>query len=291
MAKHHAQRQDISPPFWWSLRLVPLAEYHEQVTRQLFAAGCCGLWEPEEGCQPGTFIAYFPADRRQEVFWLREQLGPSLQAGCPVVIDQVKQENWMDGWKQYFQPVDFASSWRVVPPWTAASEDGARQIIIHPGMAFGTGTHETTRLAADLLAKAVKPGDVVLDVGTGSGILAILAEKLGAAQVTAIDIDVEALANAAENCRLNRCRVVTLLEKGDDLDGGQYDLVVANIIAPVLIELSGWLVRQVKPGGCLILSGILDEQLASVTQVYAQAGLTAETPIRDGEWGAFLCRL
>lgn len=137
----------------------------------------------------------------------------------------------------------------------------------------------------------MKPGDAVLDVGTGSGVLAILAHKLGAGQIFAIDIDEDALGNAGENCRLNNCEhhIRLSLHSLDALEE-KFDLVVANIIAPVLMELAAGLIAKLNPGGYLILSGILLEQLEMIKKEYESLGVFIDQQLLEGEWVALQCR-
>ncbi len=274
------------PDFWWAVHLRPgdAAGVRDILSGRLFAAGCIGVWELSE---KGEVVAYFAADAYGRVCRLTAELAPWLAA--PPRVERQAREDWLEGWKKNFRPRSLTADWTVVPSWwpPAAGPPG-RRLVIHPGLAFGTGSHETTRLAAVLLEKHLVPGWTVLDVGTGSGILAILAHKLGAGQTIAIDIDEEALANARENCRLNGCgRAVVCSHRSLASLEGDFDLVVANIIAPVLLELAPELGRKLRPSGCLILSGILVEQLPRIRQAFAELGLQAGRPLIDGEWGAF----
>jgi ribosomal protein L11 methyltransferase len=268
-----------------------MAEYYEQVTRLLFAAGCSGIWEPEKDDDRAAIVAYFPADCHDDMTILCQRLSPLLLDPGAIAVEKIGQENWMEGWKDYFRPVNLTQTWMVMPPWWPGAGGQPGQIIIYPGMAFGTGTHETTRLAATLLEKRLKPGNSVLDVGTGSAILAILARKLDAGQIFAIDIDEDALENAAENCRLNNCEQTIQLSPCslDDLEE-KFDLVVANIIAPVLVKLAPQLIEKLHPGGQLILSGILAEQLEMVRRIYEAEGIFIDHQLTEGEWVALQCR-
>lgn len=277
---------------WISLSLTPRAENYDQVTRLLFAAGCSGVWEPDQGEDHAAIVAYFPAGYQDRMADLCRQLSPFLSVPeTEIAIEKIAQENWMEGWKDYFRPVKLTPTWTVLPPWWPGAGTQPGQILIYPGMAFGTGTHETTRLAATLLEKALKPGDSVLDVGTGSAILAILSRKLDAGRIFAIDNDVDALENAAENCRLNGCDHAIRLSSCTlaDLEG-TFDLVVANIIAPVLVELAPQLVAKLHPGGRLILSGILAEQLETVKMIYESKGIFVDHQLTEGEWVALQWR-
>lgn len=280
-----------STPYWWSLSFIPVPVYYDQITRLLFAAGCSGVWESDSGDDRLTVVAYFPAECHNALTDLCRRLSPLLADHGAIAIEKIGQQNWMEGWKEYFKPVNLTSSWMVTPPWWPGAGKQPGHILIYPGMAFGTGTHETTRLAATLLEKSLKPGDSVLDVGTGSAILAILSRKLDAGRIFAIDNDVDALENAAENCRLNGCDHAIQLSSCplDDLED-TFDLVVANIIAPVLVELASQLVEKLQPGGRLILSGILVEQLETVRMIYESKGIFVDYQLTEGEWVALQWR-
>ncbi|MEA3240476.1 MAG: 50S ribosomal protein L11 methyltransferase [Pseudomonadota bacterium] len=280
-----------SLPCWWSLSFTPMAEYYQQITRLLFAAGCSGIWEPDKSDYRPAIVAYFPAECHDVLTALCRQLSPFLTDPGAFAVEKIGQENWMEGWKDYFRPVNLTENWMVMPPWWPGAGEPAGQILIYPGMAFGTGTHETTRLAATLLEERLEPGNSVLDVGTGSAILAILSRKLGAGQIFAIDVDEDALENAAKNCRLNNCeQTISLSSRSlDDLEE-KFDLVVANIIAPVLVKLASQLVEKLHPGGRLILSGILAEQLEMVRKIYEAEGFVIDHQLAEGEWVALRCR-
>lgn len=144
-----------NPPssFWWSLSFTPMAAGHEQITRLLFAAGCSGIWESDKGDKQAAMVAYFPAECRGVISDIRAKLSPFLSVSGDIAIEKIAQENWMEGWKEYFRPVNLTSTWMVMPPWWPEAAAQAEHIFIYPGMAFGTGTHETTRLAAGLLEK------------------------------------------------------------------------------------------------------------------------------------------
>jgi ribosomal protein L11 methyltransferase len=290
MSQNFGEKDDV-PPSWWALSFTPDPEYNEQVTRLLFAAGCSGVWEREKNDGQLETVAYFPFDRQEELTVLCRRLIPFLLDHGAVEVEKIDQQNWMEGWKEHFRPVKLTPSWLVMPPWWPVAGQAPERIIIHPGMAFGTGTHETTRLAARLLENNLQPGASVLDVGTGSAVLAILAHKLGAGHIFALDIDEDALENAAENCRLNNCeQAVRLSSMPLAVFEKTCDLVVANIIAPVLVKLALQLVARLNPGGCLILSGILLEQLEKVEKIYVDLGCTVEQVLADDEWVAMQCR-
>jgi ribosomal protein L11 methyltransferase len=187
------------------------------------------------------------------------------------------EEDWADAWKEHYRPIRAGRRVVVRPPWFDYEPvAGDVVVVLDPGMAFGTGTHQTTRLALILLEDELRPGMDVLDVGTGSGILAIAAALLGAKAVRAVDIEPVAVRRAAENVRLNGVTGVVQVAVGSvDRDKVEttYDLVVANIIARVLIDLAPGLVESVRPGGRLVLSGIIEPKEESVVAAFADLGL------------------
>lgn len=189
----------------------------------------------------------------------------------------VEGDDWREAYKVYFKATRIGSRLVVRPPWEDyAARDGDVVLTLDPGMAFGTGTHETTRLVLEALEGQVRSGMSVLDVGCGSGILAIAALLLGAGRALAIDLDPEAVRVAAENCAINgladRCRVERASGDGRDqplAHGERYPLVLANIETRVLVPAAGALTACLQPAGVLILSGILAPERDRVLAAYA----------------------
>ncbi len=230
-------------------------------------------------------------DEIRHALW---HLGQLRTVGELQVIARHEQD-WAEAWKEHYRPIRAGRRVVVRPPWYDYHPTGDDVVVIlDPGMAFGTGTHQTTRLALMLLEDELSPGMSVLDVGTGSGILAIAAALLGARSVRAVDIEPVAIRRAADNVRLNDVAGVVQLEVGSlDLDEAEpetYDLVVANIIARVLIELAPALARSVRPGGRLILSGIIEPREEGVEAAFASQGLERERREVMDDWVAQVWR-
>ena len=205
--------------------------------------------------------------------------------------DNVKDEDWAEEWKKYYKPFRIGSHLVVKPTW----EDYAVQpddlvIELDPGMAFGTGTHETTNMCMQLLERYLADGMRVMDVGTGSGILAIAAAKLNAKDILAIDIDPDAVKVAKENVALNGVEEQIRVVVGDlcKSEAMPCDLAVANIVADAICMLAGPMTRHLEKDGLLICSGIIREKEQQVMDAALEAGYTLHDRIEKGEWVA-LC--
>ena len=210
-----------------------------------------------------------------------------------VAVDNVREEDWAENWKQYYKP--FRAGKRIVikPEWETFDAKADDLVIeIDPGMAFGNGTHETTFMCLELMENLVKPGVSVLDVGTGSGILALAAAMLGAKDVLAVDLDPVAVRVAQENIARNGMQAVVTAQVGDLLAGvdAKAGLVVANIIADIIMLLSQAVRGHMEPGGVFVSSGIIRDREADVVQALEAAGFAIEHIERKGEWVAIVAR-
>lgn len=208
--------------------------------------------------------------------------------------ETVDDEDWSVAWKKYYKPFHISKSVVIRPSWEEYSAKSEEIVIeLDPGMAFGTGTHETTRLCAQLLESYVKKGDHVLDVGCGTGILSIIASKLGAAHVDAVDIDEVAVRVSQENCAINGVEQNVSVYKGvlSDLPQVKADIVVANIIADVIIGISGNVGGCLKNGGVLIASGIIRDRRQEVIDAYKDKGFELVSADEMGEWVAIVWRM
>jgi ribosomal protein L11 methyltransferase len=202
-------------------------------------------------------------------------------------------ETWREAWKAHFRPTRISNRLAVCPGWEEWAPDDSRVRVIRldPGRAFGTGTHETTRLCLRLIDEALEgePPGSFLDVGCGSGILAIGALLLGAARAVALDVDRVAATVARENARVNRVTPRLLTLCGDPRAvRGSYPLVAANILYQILLGLAPTLARKVTPGGRLVLSGTLAPELDPAAELYGKHGLREIRRAVEGEWGALM---
>lgn len=179
----------------------------------------------------------------------------------------VADQDWVRQTQAQFGPIEIAPGFWVVPSWSALPEPGAITLRLDPGLAFGTGSHPTTRLCLEWLREHVAGGESVLDYGCGSGILAVAAAKLGAGRIVGTDVDPQAIRASVDNARANDVNAAFV--EPDALPQVTYDVVVANILANPLILLAPALARRVAGGGRVVLSGILDEQADSVIAAYA----------------------
>lgn len=202
-----------------------------------------------------------------------------------VNIKTLKSEDYENVWKQYYKPIEIGKV-VIVPKWIQRENDGHTEVKIDPGMAFGTGSHETTSMCVRLLNQIDLNDKVVCDIGCGSGILGITAVKLGAKSCVMSDIDSQAIKAAAENSALNGVSDKIEIICGDlALDDRKYDAVIANITADVLIRLSKKMPRLLRAGGKIILSGVINSRADEVLSYYKNFKLRKR--IQDGEWQAF----
>jgi ribosomal protein L11 methyltransferase len=203
---------------------------------------------------------------------------------------EVDDEDWATAWKKYYKPIHISDRVVIKPSWEEYEiKDNEVVIELDPGMAFGTGTHETTRMCAQLLEKYIANGDKVIDVGCGTGILSIIASKLGAESITAIDIDEVAVRVTKENYELNGVENINSFRGVlEDIARGQVDIVLANIIANVIIDISKDIPYYVKADGYFITSGIIKERKQEVLDSYLKLGFTCEETLEIGEWVAMV---
>lgn len=211
---------------------------------------------------------------------------------------EVDDEDWSTAWKKYYKPVKISDRIVIKPSWEEYMKNDDEIVIeLDPGMAFGTGTHETTMMCAQLLENYVKENDTIIDVGCGTGILSIIAARLGAKHATAIDIDEIAVRVAKENCELNHVDSIVNIFQGvldtslkNRLKEEKVDVIVANIIASVIIDISPIIPYYLKAGGVFLTSGIIRERRDEVVDAYQKLGFTCEAKHEIGEWVAIAFR-
>lgn len=246
-----------------------------------------------------------PTDEEAILASVKEELD-ALRVFCDIgegsiTIDETEDIDWINNWKQYFKQF-YVDDILIIPSWEEVKEEDKDKMIIHidPGTAFGTGMHETTQLCIRQLRKYVTSETQLLDVGTGSGILSIIALKMGAKHAIGTDLDPCAVPAVEENKEVNGIdaedfemmigNIIDDKEVQDRVGYEKYDIVVANILADVLVPLTPVIVNQMKPGGIYITSGIIDEKEETVTEAVKAAGLEIIEVTYQGEWVSVTAR-
>lgn len=226
--------------------------------------------------------------RIDEALWYLGRISPLP----PTEYKYIQEVNWVETWKQHYHPIEIGKQLIVLPAWIEENPSGRTVVRIEPGMAFGTGTHPTTQLCLAAAEEWVQPGQPVIDVGCGSGILSVAALKLGARLALGVDIDEEAPPACQQNAQINgitdgleiHLGSVTEVRRGD-YSIHQAPLVFANILAPVIIRLlDEGMANLVAPGGVLVLSGILAEQEAGILEAVTLHGLQVRQRRQMGDW-------
>ncbi len=239
-----------------------------------------GMPPPKEGWQRSRVIALF-ADEAQAREAARVLAAQDFFADCKVLgLTDVPEQDWVRLTQSQFAPVEITPEFWIVPTWHEPPAQARRLIRLDPGLAFGTGTHPTTRMCLRWIASSENlAGKRVLDYGCGSGILAIGAAKFGATDIDAVDIDEAAVASTRLNAEANEVRLKAGLS---DLATGRYDIVLANILATPLKVLAPLLCEHVAPGGSLVLAGILERQADELKLAYAPYAALEVSDIEDG---------
>lgn len=203
----------------------------------------------------------------------------------------VEQEDWQNAWKKYYHAMDIGNRLAIVPGWEEYQTDRT-VITMDPGMAFGTGTHETTSLCLEVLDARVKGGERMLDIGTGSGILAIAALKLGSAEAEGVDIDPMCVRTAGENAQRNgvQDRFKVLVGDLSDKASGVYNIITANIVASAILSLAPHVPALMAPGAVFIASGIIDTRKEEVLEGLRAAGLDPFEVHEKRGWVCIVCR-
>ncbi len=206
----------------------------------------------------------------------------------------VDDEDWANNWKKYYEEFKLSDRIVICPSWEegdAELEKDAIKVILDPGSAFGTGTHETTSMCAEILDRVIKPDTSVLDLGTGSGILAIIASKLGASRVDAVDIDSLAVKVAEENCAINECsNIECYTGELKSVKNAPYDLIVANIIADVIAEIACDIPADLADDGIFVCSGIINTKKDHVVEALKAAGMEIIEERSKNDWMAYIAK-
>ncbi len=211
--------------------------------------------------------------------------------GFKFSLSKLEEEDWENGWKKYFKPLPIGQNVVVAPAWEEYSPgENEKVITLDSGMAFGTGSHETTKMCVEYIEKFLKNEDTVLDIGTGSGILAICAGLFGAGSVEAIDIDELSVKIAAENAALNGMENLISVKKGDLLTGvsGKFDFICANIVADVISGLLPDVKAFMKDGGYLLISGIISERAPEIIEIADRENYKIVDMKTEKDWCAFV---
>ena len=285
-------------PLVWNLVTLTLApSYEEFASSLLFDLGTIGTITLEEATDRIELGAYFEesVDPASIATTIKAEFARSgrSQDLLAVSFSAVPDSDWMQKWKEGFEPTTIGKRLLIAPSWRLPEDAEGRQVIqIDPGMAFGTGTHETTRLCLELIERYWR-GGFLLDVGTGTGILAIAAALLQPdSRIVAIDVDPVAVEVARENTAINGVtnHVSVLEEQPGNLRAQSFDVVVANLTAEVIVDLMANLVACLKPDGWMILSGILNELIDDVERAAGEAELKVIERKKAGEWSAVVAR-
>lgn len=211
-----------------------------------------------------------------------------------ITISEVNEEEWATAWKKYYNPVKISEKFTIVPTWETYERVSSDELIIEldPGMAFGTGTHPTTVMCIQSLEKCVKQGDLVIDVGTGSGILSIAAAMLGAKSVKALDLDPVAVDSAKLNVKLNKVQHVVSVSQNNLLDNIKepVDVIVANILAEIILRFIDDAYHLLEKDGFFITSGIIQAKKQEVKDALLRAGFIIEETLVMEDWVAFIAR-
>lgn len=285
----------IGNSHWWLVTFGVSRDVEETASALLFDLGSTGIVTLEETADSVKLGAYFHeptnADDIKQAVEAEFARAGRLDALSCVSISAVPEQDWMQKWKEGFEAVEIGGGLVVAPSWKLPSKSDGRVVIqIDPGMAFGTGTHATTRLCLEAIERYWHGGSL-LDVGTGTGILAIAAALLApGSRVVAIDVDPQAVEVARENLAINRVSSSIELREGQprNLAGQQFSVIVANLTAEVIVDLLADLGRCLAPEGWMILSGILSELAEDVERALGVCGFKVTERREAGEWCALV---
>ena len=308
---------------WIEVRVITKSEALEPISGIFYSLDCKGvaIEDPEDilGREQGPLTwdfadinvlehkgkvavvkAYFAEeDNIEEVLqYVNERLTELKEMGldlgeAKVEHEKMHEEDWANTWKQYYKPSKVGEKIVVKPIWEEyEAKDGELVVDLDPGMAFGTGTHETTRMCIQALERYVKEESTVFDVGCGSGILAIAAAKLGAKLAVGVDLDPVAVESSIENVGYNNLNNIEILHGNlVEVIDGKADIIVANILAEIICILTDDVKRVLKDGGIFITSGIIHDRVDMVCEKLEATGFEVIEKNRDGEWNCIVAKL
>lgn len=294
---------------WIELTVDVPPEYAEPMSEIFHRYGHGGVaieqeagYNPDEGESPPvpdfvTIKTYLPVDntteRRRNQIDIGVRLVAHLATISPLKEKYVEEEDWQNAWKEHFHPLRIGRHLVICPTWRTV-ETSESDILIHldPGMAFGTGHHPTTRTCMEILERDTKPGDRILDVGCGSGILSVVAVKVGATSALGLEIDPVAARAGEENVRINGIKDKVQIVQGTLpsplAEARSFDIVAANISAKVVTDLAQHLIDSVAIGGKLIAGGIIEPHVEDVTKALNAVGASIDETFIDGDWVTLL---
>ncbi len=250
----------------------------------------------------GVYVKGYLAEDEQldeklaEIRHIMKQLhDPEIDFGEKTIhVAVVYEEDWANAWKQYYKPITITDNITITPSWEPydRTHENEKVITLDPGMAFGTGTHQTTALCIKAIEKYMQQGNNVIDVGTGTGILSIVSALLGANEVHAYDLDPVAVKSAKENIALNGVDKKVFIQQNNLLNGiaRQVDLIVANLLAGIIMDLAKDIPRVLKEDGYVIVSGIIERQRAKIESHLLSFGLIIEERFIQDDWLALVAR-
>ncbi|MEO7081306.1 MAG: 50S ribosomal protein L11 methyltransferase [Flavobacteriales bacterium] len=260
--------------------VAPVEPWRDLLMVELMELGYEGFEETSHGLK-----AYVPTAEFERSALDRLMVARDPHVSVSHTVHEVPEVNWNARWEQEFQPMDVDGKVRIRAEFHPAVAGYEHDIIITPRMAFGTGHHATTRMMVRSMLELDLTGQRVCDLGCGTGVLAILAERLGATDVLAIDNDPTAVANAHENVEMNKCTHITVEKGGTDLQrGAEYGTILANIERNTLVHAMPDLAGALAEGGSLLLSGYIQKDEAIMALAAKQAGLTNVQQLQEGEW-------
>ena len=294
---------------WIELTVDVPPEYAEPMSEIFHRYGHGGVaigqeagYNPDEGESPPvpdfvTIKTYLPVDntteRRRNQIDIGVRLVAHLATISPLKEKYVEEEDWQNAWKEHFHPLRIGRHLVICPTWRTV-ETSESDVLIHldPGMAFGTGHHPTTRTCMEILERDTKPGDRILDVGCGSGILSVVAVKVGATSALGLEIDPVAARAGEENVRINgiedKVQIVQGTLPSPLAEARSFDIVAANISAKVVTDLAQHLIDSVAIGGKLIAGGIIEPHVEDVTKALNAVGASIDETFIDGDWVTLL---